>query len=145
MSMVLVEIAVVNILLLIAILCEHKSGEIPPVIGWIGCAAGIACSVVGGAICSWQEALIAYAISYIIIMVIYSKLGEAIGGGTLKMAAMTATFFGRHTLFVLMVFMACIGICVFRAKRGTLNGKMLAVPFVLLGALVTSGLVYFVF
>jgi len=145
MSMILAEIIIVNLLLLIAILFESKTGNIPPVIGWIGCAAGIACSVAGGAICSWQEDLVAYVISYIIVMVIYSKLGEAIGGGTLKMAAMTATFFGRHTLFVLMIFMACIGICVFRAKRGTLNGKMLAVPFVLLGALVTSGLVYFVF
>lgn len=144
MSMVLVEIAIVNILLIIAMIFEKKTGEIPPVIGWIGCAAGILCSVFGDAICSWQEDMISYAISYVVILILYAKWNSFMGGGALKMLAMTSVYFGRYALVVfIMIFVSAL-IYIPIAVKTYKGGGVMAVPFVFVGSLVTSALVYFI-
>ncbi len=155
MNMVLVEIAIVNILLMIAMICEKKTGNIPPVIGWIGCVAGIVCSVVGEAICSWQMDLIAYVVSYVIIMIIYTACHNLLGGGILKMMAMTAVYFGPYTVIVFGVTM--VGLSLFVIIAGQLikcipfiaeryhEKQVLAMPFVFVGSIVTSAFLYFGF
>ncbi len=152
MNMILVEIGIVNIFLIIAMICEKKSGTIPPIIGWIGCAAGVVCSVIGGAICTWQVDLIAYVISYVVIMIIYTICKDCFGGGVLKMMAMTAVYFGPYTLIVFGV--AFVGLLLFIPIAAKIikcipyvaeryhGGLVLAMPFVLLASLVTSAMVY---
>lgn len=144
MSMVIVEIAIVNILLAIAMIFEKKTGEIPPVIGWIGCVIGILCSVFGDAICSWQEDLIAYGISYVVILIIYSKWNGLMGGGVLKMLAMTSVYFGRYALVVFVMIFVSVMIYIPIAARNYKGGLVMAVPFVFVGSLVTSALVCFI-
>ena len=144
MSMVLVEIVIVNILLVVAMLFEKKTGEIPPAISWIGCVLGILCSVFGDAICSWQEALIAYAISYVVILILYMKVNGFMGGGVLKMIAMTAVIYGRYTPVVFVLVFVSTLICWLIIKKTNKGGDVMAVPFVFVGSLVTSAMVYFI-
>lgn len=155
MNMVLIEFAIVNILLIIAMFCEKRTGNIPSDIGWIGCISGLICSLIGEAICSWKEDLIAFVVSYIAIMIIHMAFSNMFGGGILKMIAMTAAFFGRYTLIVFIVsiiglfaFVVIIEILIkfipFLSNRYH-SKHILAMPFVLIGSITTSALIYFAF
>ena len=144
MNMVLIEIIIVNILLAVAMIFEKKTGEIPPAISWLGCVLGILCSVFGDAICSWQEDLIAYGISYVVILILYMKVNGLIGGGVLKMVAMTAVFYGRYMPAVFGLVFVSVLICWLIIKKTNKGGHIMAVPFVFVGSLVTSAVVYFI-
>lgn len=144
MSMVLVEIAIVNILLVIAMIFEKKTGEIPPAISWIGCVLGILCSIFGDAICSWQEDLIAYAISYVVILILYMKWNGFMGGGALKMLAMTSVYYGCYALVVFVMIFVSTLMYISIAAKSYKGGDIMVVPFVFVGSLVTSALVYFI-
>lgn len=149
MTMELIQIIILNVLLFSALFFEKFRNEIPQLICLGGGVLGVAWSLKADAVCTWQESLIAVAVTFVLVLIFYILKPDAIGGGVLKCIIMSAAFLGRYTGILIVLFAISLIILMFfykiKFRKKDYLPSARAMPFLWTTSLITSMLIFLFF
>ena len=124
------EIIAVAVILLIALIVERNKYVINPIIWILGGAIGIAIKYIYDTKISLLEGFATLAITFVIILIVASRFGGAVGGGILKGILMCSFYLGRGTVvFIPLLFLMLF--LVLKWKRESISGAIFGMPFLL--------------
>ncbi len=143
--MEVLELVILGVVLLVSILVEKIFFVIHPMLWRVGGIVALIFSILGIGIVSWQEAVICFVISFILMLI--AKPLRYMGGGGVKGLLMCALYLGRY-VFVTYVIFGGIGMLMARIiahqKKPKLPGSNLKrmMPLVTVSVVITVVVMY---
>lgn len=144
--MLILEIAILEVILILSIIMERRTGNINPIIWTVGGITALIYGILGKGFVSWIESLICLAVTFVMILISYSWLRNAVGGGIIKGLLMCSMFFGRYIIIVIVLIGINIGIAGFLLKQVKKEmdwyGNLLyGTPLLAIAVTITAGIV----
>lgn len=134
------------LLMVVAMIYEVKTYNIHICIWIVGSVLSLLCNVLGWGIVSWTEGLLAGIVIYILLIVLYSSVSDAIGGGVLKGFIVIGIALGRYSVLCIINFIILWIIVKVSVRKPKIPGSELVCGalFLLLSVLLAWGEYYFI-
>ena len=150
--MELVEIGTLFLVYIVAMICNKLTTEINPIVWIAGTIAEIVYMATGIAHYSWMESFVTFGVSFILALLLYSRLQKGIGGGGIKGLIMSGLYFGRYLavllviIYMLVMFEYIIKRLSPKTPKYTVPGELTVptMPFMIIGACLTIGVQYLI-
>lgn len=129
-------------ILVISIIIENIFFDINPTLWFVGGLMALICGMFEIGIVSCTESLIAFGISIVFSVLLYSKLSKMMGGGIIKGFWMCAIFLGRYTIILVVTYFIVMYIAkklFYCMKKDIIPGDTVkkGMPYVTISALIT--------
>lgn len=121
--------------------------HIHPYIWVAGGIIGLVCNVLGYGIVSWLEGVIAAVVLMILLLLVYSKISDSIGGGVLKGLLVMGMVLGRYSLLALINFIViCFATILIENGLAYWKGQLYyGAIFLVITVLLTGGEYFLIF
>ncbi len=140
----IIEWIVLLVVYFAAILCFRRTSEIKPWIWGASIVADIVLIILKISRYSWLESLLAMFLTFVLVLIAYSKVAEVVGGGVLKGLCVSAMYFGRYTILLIVFLIALFALAAYIRRNKIAHGLQNGVRYLGASALLTMAIEYLV-